>query len=574
MFATLKRWFDNMRRRFQGYYGGGTVVIPPPPPSLVAPVNSSLPVISGSAVKGQTLNVTTGAWLNPTTGFAYDWKRGGVSIGASGSSYILVTADIGSVITCTVTASNAAGSTPATSAGTSAVIDLAPVNTVLPVITGTPTEGQTLSVSNGTWVNTPITYARQWLRNGSVIGGATGTTYVLVTADVGANISCAVTATNTGGPGSALSNSLGPVGGIVGPAILTAPELSGIPRENEAYWLSAGTWSGGSITSYAYKFYRDGVLASTVNQAGDALGGTWVAGDVGKVIAATVEATNSSGTGAPASAILVFEFPSDVITPATIGTISGARTSASGVLPMTFDLTATVYDSDMWELRVLASDGVTELYNGFKGIAEAELTSPFNVDLTGATDPAPMPPIPVLGANDTLSIRLVSGDWMGDLGATGVASNWLSFSPTDAAGHRYWKFNVTASASGLGPNLRELKTALTGGGANTATGRSYSWSSGANPSGTFAASHLFNGIDGDVGGWDGSTFGFPQWVIIDFGVNIDLHELKLLSHTSFMTTVPTAFTFASSNDGVSFASPVVNVSGLTWTADEIKTWSW
>lgn len=41
----------------------------------------------------------------------------------------------------------------------------APVNTVAPVVSGTALTGQTLSVTNGTWVNTPTSYSYQWQRN-------------------------------------------------------------------------------------------------------------------------------------------------------------------------------------------------------------------------------------------------------------------------------------------------------------------------------------------------------------------------------------------------------------------------
>jgi len=82
-----------------------------------------------------------------------------------------------------------------------------PVNSVAPAITGTATVGQTLSLSTGTWSNTPDAYARIWKRNGVVIAGATGATYVLQVADQGAVISGSVKATNLGVSAVANSNS-------------------------------------------------------------------------------------------------------------------------------------------------------------------------------------------------------------------------------------------------------------------------------------------------------------------------------------------------------------------------------
>lgn len=86
---------------------------------------------------------------------------------------------------------------------------VSPVNTVLPVISGTATVGSTLSSTTGTWAGTaPITYTYQWKRSGSNIASATSSTYLLVQADATFNITCEVTATNIVGSASATSNSL------------------------------------------------------------------------------------------------------------------------------------------------------------------------------------------------------------------------------------------------------------------------------------------------------------------------------------------------------------------------------
>src|SRR5687767_6520568 len=67
----------------------------------------------------------------------------------------------------------------------------APVNTAPPTITGTPQVGQTLTANNGTWTNSPTSFAYQWLRcnaGGQAcanVANGTQRTYTLVGADAG-----------------------------------------------------------------------------------------------------------------------------------------------------------------------------------------------------------------------------------------------------------------------------------------------------------------------------------------------------------------------------------------------------
>jgi hypothetical protein len=85
-----------------------------------------------------------------------------------------------------------------------------PVNSVAPAIDGTPQDGQTLSVSNGTWSGAP-TFAYAWLRDGTPIVDATAADYVLTGADVGCMMSCTVNATDAGGSAAATAAGVGPV---------------------------------------------------------------------------------------------------------------------------------------------------------------------------------------------------------------------------------------------------------------------------------------------------------------------------------------------------------------------------
>src|SRR5581483_2443266 len=94
--------------------------------SAVAPSNTALPVITGTATVGQQLSASTGSWNGtaPLT-YSYRWQRcdssGCVDVGSNAATYTPTSADAGATIRVIVTATNSAGSASATSAATAAV---------------------------------------------------------------------------------------------------------------------------------------------------------------------------------------------------------------------------------------------------------------------------------------------------------------------------------------------------------------------------------------------------------------------------------------------------------------------
>lgn len=76
-----------------------------------------------------------------------------------------------------------------------------PVNTVAPVISGTPLYGNVLSSTTGTWTSDTgiISYLYQWTRNGVNISGATSSTYLITESDIGKELRCKVAATDLDG---------------------------------------------------------------------------------------------------------------------------------------------------------------------------------------------------------------------------------------------------------------------------------------------------------------------------------------------------------------------------------------
>ena len=82
-----------------------------------------------------------------------------------------------------------------------------PLDTTVPAISGTPSQGQTLTESHGVWSNSPTAYTYQWEdcdpsgEPCTPISGATDQTYTLTAGDVGDTIRVQEAASNAGGAG-------------------------------------------------------------------------------------------------------------------------------------------------------------------------------------------------------------------------------------------------------------------------------------------------------------------------------------------------------------------------------------
>lgn len=101
---------------------------------------------------------------------------------------------------------------PAIAVEIAEAINTVPVNTVAPVLSGTPEVSETLSVTDGIWDSqSALTYSYVWYADGVVIAGADEDTYLLTASEEDADITVDVTATNANGSATATSNALGPV---------------------------------------------------------------------------------------------------------------------------------------------------------------------------------------------------------------------------------------------------------------------------------------------------------------------------------------------------------------------------
>ena len=221
-----------------------------------APVNTVAPVISGTTTLGSTLSSTTGVWNgNPTPTYGYQWRRNAVNIpSATGSTYVLVSADSGAAITCVVTATNALGSSSATSNTITANTYAAPVNSSPPFISGATTIGSVLTSTLGVWLNSPTSYSLQWNRNGSPIPSATTSSYTLVQADSASAITCVVTANNIfGSSAPSTSNTITtPATPFTSTWQVTAGETITLPYEAAGTYSGTIDWGDSSTSTNSY----------------------------------------------------------------------------------------------------------------------------------------------------------------------------------------------------------------------------------------------------------------------------------------------------------------------------------
>jgi len=192
------------------------------------PENLTPPALGDSFRQGSTLTAANGSWTQtpPPASFAYQWQRcasdgaGCTDLqGQTSRTYTIAAADVSRTLTVTVTATNSDGTNDATSDPSPVIASTnGPSNDVQPAISGTAQLGQTLSVTNGTWIPPASTSTYQWqlcASDGSSclnVNGATKQTYQLGTESVSHTLRVLVTAHTAGGEvATTFSNTTGKV---------------------------------------------------------------------------------------------------------------------------------------------------------------------------------------------------------------------------------------------------------------------------------------------------------------------------------------------------------------------------
>lgn len=115
------QWPDYWRRVMfkHGGAGIGGMGLPSIPGSCICiadephtdpPVNTDIPAVTQDA---DTLSCTMGNWQGEPSSYSYEWRIDGVVVPGFNDMLGLTAADVGKSATCTVTATNAIGSTAA-----------------------------------------------------------------------------------------------------------------------------------------------------------------------------------------------------------------------------------------------------------------------------------------------------------------------------------------------------------------------------------------------------------------------------------------------------------------------------
>jgi hypothetical protein len=208
--------------------------------------------------------------------------------------------------------------------GAQAMRTAAPANTAPPTISGTPAVGQTLTASEGTWTNSPTSFAYQWLRcnpagnNCASVANGTQKTYTAVGADAGRTLRVRVTATNADGSASAQSAqtaTVAPASSSAAPKNTAPPTISGTPKVGQQLSADPGSWSG-NPSSVGYQWQRcDADVAACSNVVG-ATGQTYgvQTADLGYRLRVAVTARNAKGAATATSAITSVVVPAVRIT--------------------------------------------------------------------------------------------------------------------------------------------------------------------------------------------------------------------------------------------------------------------
>jgi hypothetical protein len=262
-----------------------------PTTEVTYPVLTGTVAITGAPIVGQTLTANTGTF-NGSGSLLYQWVRGETNIaGAVNQTYTLVSADFDKIIKVRI---NRDETTGFISSGPTAAIAYPALSGTL-MILGAPIVGQTLTANADGFNGAGIIFY-QWLRGGSPISGASGQTYILVSADLGQTITVQVSRLETTGFASSAPTAVVDFSAIEGTVTILGDAIAG-----ETLTVNADISNG--VGSYFYQWLRGG---SPINGASDQ---TYVLTNVDQSYIITVQVTRAETAGNKSASTAAVVFP-------------------------------------------------------------------------------------------------------------------------------------------------------------------------------------------------------------------------------------------------------------------------
>lgn len=395
--------------------------------------------------------------------------------------------------------------TAAGGAATSGTAAAAPSSVTAPVISGSPVEGQTLSVTSGSWAgDTPITYAYQWKAcdssgaSCSDLVGETGQTHIVAAAELGKTIRVLVTATNDAGSSTALSEATAVVVTAAAKPVNTVPPvITGTLQPGSTLTASNGTWTSATPLAYSYSWQRCDAEGNNC---------TWVvntpqtyllqSADLAHTFRVYVAAANAGGsqvatsglTGVVGGAAAITNTVTPVIsgTPVVGQTLTVSNGGWTGS-PTTFTYAWQRCDSNgnncVWvggankQTYVLGNDDVNHRLGAQVTASGSAGTSSKASDLTTVVAAGQTRPVntqaPVISGAAQLGVRLTTsnGTWTGTPPISSYSYDWWRCDPTGnnckvisgQTGSSY-----TLVAPDLGQTIRSRVTATNSAGSTSA----------------------------------------------------------------------------------------------------------
>lgn len=177
-----------------------------------------------------------------------------------------------------------------------------------PALSGSAQQGQTLSVTAGSWSKAPSSYTYQWQdclgSSCSPIAGATTSSYTLTAADVGYTVQAVITAANLGGSTTASSSTAAAVTPLP-PVQQSAPAISGFSQVGQPLSVSVGAWSN-NPSAYAYQWQLCNSSGGNCTPISGATSSTYtpVSSQATSTLRVLVSASNAGGASSATTALI------------------------------------------------------------------------------------------------------------------------------------------------------------------------------------------------------------------------------------------------------------------------------